>query len=178
MKKEQFRIDLSGQHLYHFNELKEINRFEKNVDVFRFALKIAFEEEKIQKITGVNSEYRDIINNYINRDDVRKKFKIFNIEDFTKKAIDNYLDTIMEYTSKRTILNWDIRADLSGDPKDVALAFRECYLESNLSEVKKEELLSKLSWRDEDRLEKILDEFNSQKLIKCDIINNNTVYSC
>lgn len=112
----------------------------------------------------------------LRRLDIKEKFRIFSLEDAIQKGLERIVDDFAEYKKQRSLLNWDIRASLLGDEKTVALAFRSLVTSIDVDGITLEQILESLKWRDEEKLEQILDEFVSQNLLSTVVIDSITHY--
>lgn len=177
-RKEEFRIDLTGDHVDYFHSIKQKNNLSKNVDVFRYCLETTMEVEEYGQLPygTINPKQNHLITSYLDRQDIQEQFQVFSLEDVIKKGVESILAQMINFSKDKSILHWDVRNSLSGDHKEVALAFRDCQVADDNNEVTAKDVAVELGWRDVDKVEKILDSFVSQNLLEVEEIKKTKYY--
>ncbi|MHA2504673.1 MAG: hypothetical protein ACXAE3_17600, partial [Candidatus Kariarchaeaceae archaeon] len=125
--KEEFRIDIRGEFVNYYYNIKERNGIEKNVEVFRHSLKTTedFEAGDLRPASDIHPKLQYTIDHYLTRSDVQRQFDLKNKENLIRNAVGEYITKIEEFVKGRSLINWDVRAGLQGDPHKAALVFME-----------------------------------------------------
>ncbi|MFX1533316.1 MAG: hypothetical protein ACFFDI_03710 [Promethearchaeota archaeon] len=113
------RVDLTGEYQRKFDEIKKNFRYNTNAETIRALIDnfnpginlIKVPIELIGEITKAMNPR------------TKKKYGIFTVEDFIKQAIISYRDKIQ--SEKGSLLDWEVRADLTESQRGIAIAFFE-----------------------------------------------------
>lgn len=176
--KEEFRFDFKEPYIDYYHKIKKNNNINTKVDVFRYAIQTTFNlEQKAQApYTVINPILEERIKKVISRRDIMLAFNISNFDDFLRNAVLDYLSKLEEKASERSLLHWDYRNSLQEQHKQVANTIYEIIQENPHGEIKIDELLKRLNWRNEQRLEEILQDFVNQNLLEVNTIGNVRIF--
>ena len=172
----QIKVDLTGDHRKWFEEIQKKHAFPSYAEVVRYMTLITWEDDQADsvKLFEINEIQLAEIKKFISRIDIKQKYKIFSVKEFIQTAIDRFL--IELEGDNKSILHWDVKSKLSGERKEIAVAFSECQRESKTSEVTVEQLAKKLDRRNLEKIEEILDEFVYQYNLEMEIFNGVKTY--
>ncbi len=147
------RIELDGEVKNTFLRLKEIHNFKTNTECIRWCITEAAKDSNI----NLSQEQLELIEELISKPFIKKKFMVFNQNEFIKKAVDSYIETIR--SSMPSIQDWDVRNHLTEDDLEVALAIIKIQADSPLDMVTIEQIASELKTKNFVNLRNTLKRF-------------------
>jgi Arc/MetJ-type ribon-helix-helix transcriptional regulator len=173
----QVKIDLSGKHKDWFTQIQKRHAFQSYAEVIRYMIFATWELEQSDSsaVFELNEHHVNLIKSYISRADIQDSYQVFTVNDFIREAIRKLLEEIK--SSMKTILHWDVKSRLSGEEKEIAIAFAECLNESVTKEVTVEQIAQKLNKRNLEKVEQILDEFVQRDLLSREIFSGVKTYN-
>ena len=151
--KVSVRVELEGQILEDFNSIKQSRHFEINTEAIRYCIT---ETANTANFRLVNEQIQ-IIKSLIQNSYVRSKYHIFDVNDFIKKAIDQYIDEIR--SSTESIQSFDVRMTLTPEENEIALGALELQSMKSSDMFTATELTKFLGFRDSSKIKAVLDGF-------------------
>lgn len=153
------RIELDGEVLRRFLKLKEMHNFKTNTECIRWCITEAANESHLE----VTPEQIQLIQDLIDKNFVKRKFMVFNQNEFVKKAIDSYIEKIRN--SMPSIQDWDVKTHLSEEDLEVALAIIKVQANNELDMVTIEQVASELNTRNVVNLRSVMNRFVEEGIL-------------
>lgn len=154
-KKISIRVELEGKIIDDFERIKLEGAFVTNSQAIRHCINIAAQDSNFQ----LRDDQISLIQTYLDREDIKRSYGIYNIQNFIDRAIRRFIENIDENT--KSIYNWSVRSKLFGDELEVAISFITCQNRSELEEITVDDLAKEMnkevSWC-ENYLSKFVDE--------------------
>ncbi len=158
-KRQSIRVELEGEILKTFLELKEIHNFKTNTECIRWCISEASNESAID----LTKEQMNLIQTLIKKPQIRKKFLVFNRREFIKKSLDHYIEFIEK--NMPSIQDWDVRNSLPEKKLDIALAVIKCQANNPIDMVTLDEVISELNTKNTYHVRKILEKFIDEGIL-------------
>lgn len=145
--KKILRVDLKEDYKQRFDEIKEEKKYNSDAALVRDLIdqfKIGIDQIRI------GSEILDKIRQEIQNPLVRMKYGIFSVDDFVLRSIINFFEKIS--TERGSLLEWDVRSQLSETQREIAIAFLELQAK-NPSGITRKQIAEFLHKKEEEELE-------------------------
>jgi Arc/MetJ-type ribon-helix-helix transcriptional regulator len=163
-------VELEGKYVEMLNQLKNTGPINSNAEAIRYAL---YETTRDQSFK-IDELQLDTIQNLLKSKFVKSKFLVYSVLDFVQNAINGYIMYVRE--NMPSIQDWDVRAELNDNEAKIALALIACQEESVGGEVGLGAVMGKLKLRNEEAVEKMLDDFVDRGILYSIVRNNQNLY--
>ncbi|MFX0205610.1 MAG: hypothetical protein ACFFDT_06450 [Candidatus Hodarchaeota archaeon] len=120
-QKFPIRVDLDKEDEKRFKTVQEQYKLKNNAEVLRFCVNKVFYGMTLDIDADISNE----IQNLITSRHIKIKYGITSIDDFIKRAISDFLETLKEEWSLK---NWTMRQTLTPEENDTAVALLELQL--------------------------------------------------
>jgi hypothetical protein len=172
----QLKVDLDKQHQKKFLEVKTKHGFQTNTEVVRHLIRTTYELELYDKFHIIELHQNQVkkIQSIISRIDIQHKYDVYNVQDFVKKSVDNFLKLIEK--DMKNVLHWDIRSKLNNEEKEIVNALEDCIRKNLSGGVKASEIANLLKKRNRIKIEETLDKFVDLLLLNSVLENNDKIY--
>jgi hypothetical protein len=120
MTRKILRTDLRGAYKQKFENIKAQQRFETDADTVRALIE---HYDPSSNMIRIETELIGRIKEELENPRTRIKYGLFKVEDFIAQAIITYIEKIR--SERGSLLDWDVRSQLSESQREVAIAFFE-----------------------------------------------------
>lgn len=147
------RVDLNPEVTAVLFKIMDERKFQYYAEAIRYCIV----ETNNQTEFKLSEGYWKKISKFLNYPHVKVKERIYNVQDFVNKAIDEYIKKIER--ENQSIMNFDVRRDLQGEELNLAMAFIECQEENTAQQVTVEALANKMGKRNYEGIKEVLESF-------------------
>ncbi|MCE7736674.1 MAG: hypothetical protein GPJ54_17460 [Candidatus Heimdallarchaeota archaeon] len=161
----QLKVDLKDEHYKYFTWFREEFDHTTNAETIRYIIVSAFKYENsiFKWIEDFSIDKIKHIEQVIDREDVKIKYKIYSMSDFLHCAIDDLFNNITN--NLKNILDWEVKSILLGVEKEVALAFEEAYHKNGKNGISMEQIMEQCDNKCGETVFKVLNGFVSKGYI-------------
>lgn len=118
--KQSIRVELEGETLENFNQIKKEVNLTQNTEVVRYCIN----EMANQSNFAITSDQMTDIQNLLSNRYLQKKFHVYNTHELVKKAIDTYVSNML--ANIEPLSSYDVRTSLSVEENKIANCFLKC----------------------------------------------------
>lgn len=168
--KENIRVVLDGRVLDDFNYIKQTRNFEMNTEAIRYCI------TETAKATGyhIPDDQVELIKTLLSSSMVRSKWQIYDANDFIKKALDYFIDSIR--SDMPSIQDFDVRATLTDDEATVAMAIIEVQAQAATKMFTLDELMAYLQTRNHRKINTIVEGFVDRLILSKQVVKGVIYY--
>lgn len=110
----------------------------------------------------------------VKRKDIQEKYYSMTVEDIINKAGELLLEDIKN--NRKSIFDWNIRSKLNKDELLVTDSIAKVQTSRLSNDFTFQSLLNQLTWRNTEKLEQILDNFEKENLISSLVVDGSKIY--
>lgn len=161
----QLKVDLKDEYNQQFRWFKDEFGYKTNAETIRHIIESGFNYENsiLKWMEDFSIDRIKHIEQMIDREDVKIKYKIYSMSDFLHYAVDDLFNDIKK--NLKNILDWEVKSTLNGKEQEIALAFEEAYYKNGKNGISIEQVLQYCINQSDETVRAVLNGFISRGYI-------------
>lgn len=159
LDKLSIRVELTGDVLSQFQQIKQTRNLELNTETIRYCITETYSQGHFTLENDLVDQIRQVLSSKY----VKNKYFVYSMNDLIRNAVEDYIKKI--YSERESIQSFAVRKELNPEETEIALAAIQVQHSSTIDMFTVEDILNHVNRKDKQNVTFILENFVERMIL-------------